>query len=84
MTDKKDIPGYVRRPIPGKTYHHYKGGLYECLFIAKHSENEEELVAYRSLHYGSYHVRPLTMWFDVIVEKSAHANELLRFELYNG
>jgi hypothetical protein len=63
---KSKIDGYVEKPEPGGTYKHYKGGLYRVLFIANHSETDEDLVVYQSLHYGSYHARPLNMWFDVI------------------
>jgi len=33
----------------GGTYRHYKGNEYEVLYIAKHTETEEELVVYRAL-----------------------------------
>ena len=41
-------------------YRHYKGGEYEIIGIAKHSDTMEELVVYRSL-YGESQVwaRPL-------------------------
>lgn len=49
-------------PKPG-VYRHYKGGLYRVLFLARHSETEEELVVYQAL-YGEegYWVRPLALW----------------------
>lgn len=47
---------------PG-VYRHYKGGLYRVLFLARHSETEEELVVYQALYGdGGYWVRPLTLW----------------------
>jgi hypothetical protein len=49
-----------------RIYKHYKGGKYKVLSLAKHSETDETVVIYKSLHYGSVHVRPLTMWFDRI------------------
>ncbi len=49
-------------PEPGRNYRHYKGGLYRVLFLSKHSETNEILVNYQSLHFGSYHSRPLDSW----------------------
>ncbi|APD09972.1 MULTISPECIES: DUF1653 domain-containing protein [Thermus] len=44
-------------------YRHYKGGLYQVLFLARHSETEEVMVVYQAL-YGErgYWVRPLSLW----------------------
>lgn len=53
-------------PEVGKTYNHYKGGKYEVLTMAKHSETGDDLVIYRSLHFGSTHARPLSMWFETV------------------
>ncbi|WP_372758215.1 DUF1653 domain-containing protein [Litorivivens sp.] len=51
-------------PKPGR-YRHYKGGEYEVLGTARHSETEELLVVYRPL-YGErgLWVRPLTMFTE--------------------
>ena len=49
-------------PSPGGVYRHYKGGLYRVLFLSKHTETDEVLVNYTSLHFGSYHSRPLDSW----------------------
>lgn len=47
---------------PGK-YRHFKGGEYEVLFTARHSETLEEMVVYRALYGdGGVWVRPLSMW----------------------
>ncbi|SEL59960.1 DUF1653 domain-containing protein [Halomonas daqiaonensis] len=53
-------------PRPG-IYRHYKGPLYEVLGVARHSETEEKLVAYRAL-YGDYGlwVRPLDMFLETV------------------
>lgn len=49
-------------PEPGKRYRHYKGGLYEVLFLSTHTETKEVLVIYKSLHFGSFYSRPLESW----------------------
>lgn len=49
-------------PDPGKKYRHYKGGLYEVLFLSKHTETGEVLVIYKSIHFGSFYARPLESW----------------------
>ncbi|MFT2089615.1 DUF1653 domain-containing protein [Paraglaciecola sp. 2405UD69-4] len=48
-------------------YRHYKGNDYQVLGVAKHSEDESELVVYRPL-YGDQGlwVRPLTMFQEKI------------------
>lgn len=42
----------------GAKYHHYKGSDYEVIAVARHSENNEELVVYKSLHDGTVWARP--------------------------
>lgn len=49
-------------PNPGGIYQHYKGGLYEVLFLSTHTETDEVLVNYKSLHFGSYYSRPISNW----------------------
>ena len=51
---------------PGK-YRHFKGGEYELLFTARHSETLEEMVVYRAL-YGEHGlwVRPAAMWNETV------------------
>ena len=48
-------------------YRHFKGGEYEVLGIAFHSETQEEMVVYRAL-YGERKVwvRPAAMWNDFV------------------
>ena len=49
-------------------YRHYKGGFYEVIGTARHSETEEELVLYRS-SAGDLWVRPRRMFFeDVLID----------------
>ena len=51
---------------PG-VYEHYTGAAYEVLFVARHSETEEEFVVYRQL-YGDYArwVRPAAMFTELV------------------
>lgn len=51
---------------PGR-YRHFKGNEYEVLYVARHSETEEEMVVYRAL-YGDYGVwvRPASMWNETV------------------
>lgn len=51
---------------PGK-YRHFKGREYEVLYLAHHSETQEEMVVYRAL-YGDFGiwVRPASMWLETV------------------
>ena len=56
---------------PGK-YRHFKGGEYELLYIATHSETLEPMVVYRALYgEGGIWVRPAAMWTE-IVQRNAY------------
>ncbi|MFC5792002.1 DUF1653 domain-containing protein [Agromyces tardus] len=51
---------------PG-VYEHYKGARYEVLFVARHSETEEEFVVYRQLYGdGGHWVRPAAMFAETV------------------
>lgn len=58
---------FVMSVVPGK-YRHYKGKDYQVIGVAKHSEDESELVVYRPL-YGEQGlwVRPLAMFCETVV-----------------
>ncbi len=55
-------------PLPAARrgrYRHYKGGEYELVGVARHSETLEPLVVYRPLHDASgLWVRPYVMFFE--------------------
>lgn len=55
---------FINYPLPGENYQHYKGGLYEVVCLANHTENNETLVIYKSLSFGSTYARPFKEWFD--------------------
>jgi len=52
----------IKKAIPGQRYKHYKGGLYIVIHLSKHTETDELLVIYQSLHFGTYYARPLASW----------------------
>ena len=49
-------------------YQHYKGGEYEVIGVARHSETDERVVVYRPL-YGerALWVRPLSMFTESVM-----------------
>ena len=58
---------------PGR-YRHFKGGEYELLEVAKHSETTEPMVVYRALYgEGGVWVRPAAMWSELV----EHEGELV-------
>ncbi len=51
-----------------RTFRHYKGGMYEYICEARHSETEEEMVVYRPLYNDSgVWVRPKKMFFENVI-----------------
>lgn len=53
-------------PTPGR-YRHFKGGEYEVIGVARHSETDEWLVVYRPLYGdGGLWVRPLVMFTEPV------------------
>ena len=54
-------------PTPTGRYRHYKGGEYQVIAVARHSETQEPLVVYRPLHgEGGWWVRPHAMFFGEV------------------
>lgn len=48
-------------------YRHYKGNDYQVIGVARHSEDESELVVYRPLYGdGDLWVRPLSMFVEEV------------------
>ena len=51
---------------PGR-YRHFKGGEYQVIGVARHSETMEEVVVYRALYgEGGLWVRPAGMWLETV------------------
>lgn len=60
-------------------YRHFKGNEYEVLFLARHSETEEEMVVYHALYgEGGIWVRPASMWNET-VEREGKRLERFRY-----
>lgn len=48
-------------------YRHFKGGEYQVIGLAKHSETGESMVVYRALYgEGGLWVRPESMFLDTL------------------
>lgn len=60
MSDLTPLPA-----TPLGRYRHYKGGEYEVVGVARHSESTEPMVVYRPLYDDSgWWVRPHAMFFE--------------------
>jgi hypothetical protein len=67
MTDASsdDLPPLPATPLG--LYRHYKGGEYEVISVARHSETNEPLVVYRPLYNTTgWWVRPHAMFFETV------------------
>ena len=71
MTDKTTTAATTMKqnnmgtyPMPGQTWKHYKGGMYEIIAMCNHTDTNEVLVIYRSLSFGGFHARPYSEWHD--------------------
>jgi len=74
--DVDDLPPLPA--MPAGRYRHYKGGEYEVIAVARHSETLAPMVLYRPL-YGAagLWVRPHAMFFEQVV---VDGRPLPRFE----
>lgn len=60
-----DLPPLPNTP-PGR-YRHYKGGEYEVIGVARHSETLEPLVVYRPIYSQTgWWLRPHAMFFESV------------------
>lgn len=66
------FPGMDNLPplpdLPPGNYRHYKGGEYEVVGVARHSETLEPMVVYRPLYNATgFWVRPFDMFTGLVV-----------------
>lgn len=62
-------------------YKHYKGGVYEVIGVANHSETLEKMVVYKHLDTGELWVRPLGMFFETV---GVNGEQVPRFKKIEG
>lgn len=68
-------------PVKPGRYRHFKGGEYEVIGTARHSETMEELVVYRALYgEGGLWVRPAAMWNESVEREDGRVPRFTRIE----
>jgi hypothetical protein len=61
---------YLESALPPGRYRHFKGGEYEVIGVATHSETHESMVVYRPLYNETgLWVRPLAMFLETVVHE---------------
>ncbi|MEO8806841.1 MAG: DUF1653 domain-containing protein [Burkholderiaceae bacterium] len=64
--NEPELPPLPATPL-GR-YRHYKGGEYEVVGVARHSESSELMVVYRPLYNTTgWWVRPHAMFFETVL-----------------
>ena len=76
MSDLPALPELA----PGR-YRHYKGGEYDVIGVARHSETLEAVVVYRPLYgEGALWVRPHAMFVETVVVDGSQAPRFARVD----
>ncbi len=63
--DPSVCQGSTQAPATGR-YRHFKGGYYQVLALALHTETQEQLVIYQSEQDGQVYARPVAMFMEWI------------------
>lgn len=67
----------------GQKYRHFKGGIYEVITLARHTETKEELVIYTD--GKKVCARPTSMFLSKVdYEKYPNVDQEYRFELIDN
>ena len=62
-------------------YKHFKGGMYEVIGVAKHSETLDEMVVYKALYGdGDIWVRPIEMFTELVNFGGEYVNRFQKVE----
>jgi hypothetical protein len=78
----REAPTLAKAPPRPGLYRHFKGGRYELLNVARHSETKELLAVYKSVEdQETIWVRPLEMFTELVDHAGA---KLPRFEPIAG
>lgn len=66
----------------GRTYRHFKGGVYEVVLLDTNKETQEQMVIYRQLDTLNYYVRPYLVFMSRVDRKKyPDAKQEYRMEL---
>ncbi len=65
-SDPASLTQFFDSAIPVGLYRHYKGGLYQVLGTATHSETEDPYVVYAPLESNRLWIRPLGMFTETV------------------
>lgn len=70
-------------PLPNEIWQHYKGGVYEIVSLATHTESEEPMVVYKSIPFGTVYVRPFSMWHEEVISDGRAVNRFQKSDEYS-
>lgn len=81
VRDDRNYKGHMKNIQPGQIWQHFKGGRYQIIAVAKHSETLEDLVIYEALYdniTSKCWARPLNDFFGT---KNIGGKDVPRFQL---
>lgn len=63
-------------PLINRIYKHYKGELYKVITCAFNESNQQKLVIYQSINYGTIWCRPLSEWTEEVIISSIELTDM--------